>query len=389
MNFDKDLSQDLVNFIKEHREDNVQELLLSKKRNENWDWTFIANQIQGYQKAKVKFPELSQKGIIYPKKLSIEQSSSEKTAIIKSKLFNGKKMADLTGGFGVDSIYFSQSFESVDYVELNEELFNVLNYNLSLLGLSSKIQTFNQSAEEFLEKTSDSYDLIYLDPDRRKEGNKRVFLFEDCSPNILEMKDSLLERARDVLIKASPLIDLKNGIRELSSVKEIIIIGDRKEIKEVLFLLRKGNHEDIRVKCLTSDESAVFEFSMMHESQLSENLEGEKEFLYLPFPAITKAGAFKSIGNKFNLNKVNPNTHLYFSNTIEADFPGRIFKVKDDLKYKSKLKFDEKSTVFLRNFPESLPSLIKKHKIQEGNESNLFFYRGRNNELKVLVCDSI
>jgi len=218
-------------------------LLLSKKP--DLDKDFILNQINGLQKAKNKLPEFYQhKNMLYPSTLSMEQCSSEETAIFKSNIIKGKSVIDLTGGFGVDSYYFSKIFNEVIYVEKDTALFNIAIKNFNIL--SAKIKSFNTSTEDFIAKPKQKADLIYIDPSRRNQ-NKKVYQLEDCSPNILTLTEKLFEISPQILVKTSPLLDLKQSIKELKNVAKIFVVALNNDCKEVLYLLSKNNPKTIEI----------------------------------------------------------------------------------------------------------------------------------------------
>ena len=198
------ISDDSLKFIQQHQNKSLTELalLLSKKTELNKD--FILAQINGIQKAKNKLPQFySTPNIIYPIKLSLEQCSSEKTGVYKSEIINGEKLLDLTGGFGVDSYYFSKTFTQVTYLEQNKSLHNIVKQNIKLLG-AKNIKLFNSTAEDFIATTTQKFDVICIDPSRRNQ-NQRVFKLDECTPNIIELTSSLFKISNKILIKTAKL----------------------------------------------------------------------------------------------------------------------------------------------------------------------------------------
>ena len=203
----KSVGNEIQNYINANLNSDLHSLLLKKSPFPDVSMQEIVQQIKGKQVAQKKFPFLLKDGIIFPPQLSLEQSSSEKTAIYKSKILKGKKFIDLTSGFGIDAYYLSENFEEITLVEQNSELLQIVEHNWDVLGKKAKF--INQKLENFLNENHENFDVIYLDPARRDNQKNKVFLLEDLSPNILEIQEKLLSISKQIVIKLSPLIDLK------------------------------------------------------------------------------------------------------------------------------------------------------------------------------------
>ena len=243
------------------------------------------------------------------------------------------------------------------------------------------------SAEEYLSKQEKKHDLIYLDPDRRKE-DKRLFLIKDCSPDLSQIQESLLNSSKRVMVKYSPMLDITAALKELNKVEEVHVISVKNELKELLFVLDKEARNPI-IKCVELQQNNLSSFEFRQEEEIHSEIEyGElRGYLYEPKAAILKAGAFKTVGARFNLIKLAKNTHLYTSEHPNPDFPGRILKVISVNKNPSK---DIKmANIVSRNSGLSVDQIKKKYKIKEGG--NLFLYAFQDREMKrqFALCEQL
>ncbi len=229
-------SEIFAQFVKDHENEDVSKLLLSKAP-EGIDLKEAADQILSRRKAKDKLPRwLASRGLVFPPPLSIEQSSSEAAANYKKNILKGDHLVDLTGGMGVDLLTLSDQFSQATHVEIDPWLSEIFAHNSKLLS-QNPIAAVNTSAEEFL----DSFErkaTFFIDPARRDSDKKKVFLFEDCSPNVVAMLPAFKAKAEKVLVKAAPMIDITLGISQLQYVSEVHVVSVNNECKEVLFLAR-------------------------------------------------------------------------------------------------------------------------------------------------------
>ncbi|UZH55219.1 class I SAM-dependent methyltransferase [Salinimicrobium tongyeongense] len=346
-------------------------------------------QLSGKKKAEKKLPLwFGTRGIIYPPNLNLEQTSSEVTAKYKASLVAGASLADLTGGFGIDSYYFSEKIEKVQHLELNPELQEIAEHNFEVLGAKNVISEACD-ALNFLKNTSERFDWVYIDPSRRDEAGGRVFFLSDCLPNVPENLDILQEKAENILIKTSPLLDLQAGLNELENVREIHVVAVDNDVKELLWVLNKNASEGIEIKTVNFQKKEKQVFNGIFGGNPPENYSEPKNFLFEPNAAIMKSGLFGRLGNELGLEKLHPNSQLYTSDA-PVNFPGRRFKVLQILPFRKKqLKKDlqlKKANITTRNFPESVAELRKILKIKEGGESYLFFTTLQNEEKVVLLC---
>ena len=241
------LYQEIQQFINANLNADLHSLLLKKSPFPEVSIQEIVQQIKGKQVAQKKFPFLLKEGIIFPPQLNLEQSSSEKTALYKSEILKGKKFIDLTSGFGIDAYYLSESFEEITLVEQNAELLAIVEHNWNVLGRKAKF--ISQKLEDFLHENTETFDVIYLDPARRDHNKNKVFLLEDLSPDIIEIQEKLLSISNEVVIKLSPLIDLKYLVSVLPNLFRIDIIALKNDVKEVVVFLSNQNSDKIICRC--------------------------------------------------------------------------------------------------------------------------------------------
>ncbi|MBC7776312.1 MAG: methyltransferase domain-containing protein [Phycisphaerae bacterium] len=395
----------LQDFIWQHRDDDPRQLALSAKKYPNIQISIVSAQVQALQKIRPKIPTWYRPGMEFPLAISLEQASSERTARFKAGLFSGKKIADLTGGLGVDSFFFSQQFESVTYVEQNAELLAATRHNFAQLG-ATNVHFEHCTAEDFLEKTDDHFDLIYLDPARRDERKGKVFQLADCSPDVLKIKDLMLEKSPRVLLKTAPLLDLKLAAGQLGKVSKIWVVASEGDCREVLYLLEREalpmDQIPIVAVALESrpiefdkpyrseDQPTTFTFSWAEEQLAVANFSTPLNFLYEPNPAVLKAGAFRSFAERFDLSKLHANTHLYTSTEFRPKLPARSFAIEQVCKYDRKAVQVHvpggKANIACRNFPDTPDQVRRKLGLTDGGEVYLFAATDAENKKLVMVC---
>ena len=359
-------------YISEHINADVHKIALSKSPFEQVSAKELSTQIKARKKAEKKLPTWFQKpGIYYPEPLSIEQCSSETTAAFKASLIKAGKVIDLTGGFGVDSFYFAKKAKSVLHCEINDELSQIVAHNAAVLQVNN-ITFLSGDGIEYLKHTEETFDTIYIDPARRSDAGK-VFMLKDCTPNVVEHLDLLLNKGTRVIIKTSPLLDITAGLKELNQVKAVHIVSTKNECKELLFVLEKGTQTPVKIVSTTLNDS-IKSFSFLQEEKAVPVIADQVlEYIYEPDVALLKSGGFNVIGEKYQLEKLEEQTQLYTSNEWKAEFPGRIFKVEElfsaaDLK---KIKILH-GNVLVRNYPDQADQLARKYKIKPGKEFLIF-----------------
>ena len=367
-------------FIQSHLNDDVHNLSLLASQHPEVDMPLAIRQITGKQKVETKIPTFFKcENILYPQRLSLEQSSSEITAKHKAASCEGEVLIDLTGGFGVDCFFLSANFKHTYYVEQQKELCELAEHNFSALGRKN-ITVLNEVAESFLQKTIKA-DWIYLDPARRTESGKKAVLLSDCEPDAGKLLESLLEKTDHLMIKLSPMFDIEILKRELKYIREIQIIAVENECKEIVAILEKSDQISVEIKTTNYPRHNAIEiFNFIQDTeQISEATYSNylKKYLYEPNAAIMKSGAFKLISERYKIDKLHINSHLYTSDNLITDFPGRIFYIEKSYNFSKKsvkLLHSEvkKANLTVRNFPISVSELRKKLKLADGGEVYLF-----------------
>lgn len=378
-------------FIESNLNSDTVSLLLKKHPELDIDIKTLIEQIEAKKKCETKLPTwYNTPKIYYPNKLNIEQTSSEITALYKSKLVTGNTIIDLTGGFGVDCYFFSKHFKKVTHCEINDTLSQIVAHNLKQLG-TENIQTEAVDGLKYLNENKNIYDCIYIDPSRRHDSKGKVFLLSDCLPNVPKHIDLLFSKSNSILIKTSPLLDISIGVNELKWVKTIHVVAVNNEVKELLWLLEKGNENPIEIKTinLTKTSESYFNFELETEKTIHPKFSLPLSYLYEPNAAILKSGAFKSVASKLNVFKLHQHSHLYTSQAY-IDFPGRCFKIKEILPYNKralKKRVPKQANITTRNFPETVQQIRKKLNIKDGGKTYLFFTTNLEEERIVIICE--
>lgn len=366
-------------FIQDHLTSDPAELVLSEAKYPSLPIKEIAIQIASRQKAKSKLPKwYSNDNIIFPPKENLEQASSELTAKFKSRWVSGNSMADLTGGTGIDLFFMSNNFKSCVYVEPDSDLAEIAKFNFGLF--EKNINVFESSAEDYINSCTQKFDLIYLDPSRRDIKKNRVFSLIDYQPNVFKIYDHLLRLGKEMIVKTSPMIDIKSTLELLPHTFKVQVLAVDNEVKEVLFYINKSKKEEPIIEAWniskTKNESS-FRFSYEEEKAAHTQISPPLTYLYEPNSAIRKAGAFNLIGNRFRLKKLHANTHLYTSNEIVDDFPGRVFEVRELIRPNKrgiKKAFPTgKVNVISKNYPIGANEIKKKYKLTDGGDEFLIF----------------
>ena len=374
------ISSETLRFIEENARADVRSLALQAKKYPQVDMAMAVVQIAGRQIAEAKVPSwYHTEGLLYPKHLSMEQCSSEATAIYKAGLVEGDSFADLTGGFGIDCSFLSRKFKQADYVERQAELCELANHNFPLLGLS--IGVHNEDGVEYL-KQMQPVDCLFLDPARRDGHGGKTVAIADCEPDVSALEDLLVEKAKKVMVKLSPMLDLSLALKHLKYVREVHIVSVNNECKELLLILQKeSTSSDITIHCehiVNASEHQSFSFTQEQERTSDCPLATEVgAYLYEPNASILKAGAYRSLTQTYACKKLHASSHLYTSEQFIEDFPGRRFRVEavsgfGKKELKEFLQDMEKANLTIRNFPSSVADLRKRLKLKEGGEDYVF-----------------
>ena len=377
------------------------------------DHIFLARQTEGRKAMASKLPSWAENmSILFPVKISLEQCSSEATALYKASLVCGESMVDLTGGFGVDCSFMSKNFSKVDYVEQNTELCEIAEHNFRVLGLNIKVN--NAESVEFL-KAMPAVDCIYIDPARRDVKGKKTADLSLCSPNLLEIRDILLEKCNTLLIKLSPMFDISSALEVFPECRQVHVVSVKNECKELLLLVEKGFCGEAEIVCielgmrneelgiLRVDESRSktsfdyaehkqnrFQAMRSEEKGIIVSYSAPKNYLYEPNASIMKAGLYKTVANRYNLQKLHPNTHLFTSDELVENFPGRSFKVERVTKVQRKEIQDiDKANLSIRNFPGNVAELRKKLKLKDGGDIYIFATTLNDNSKVLIITKKI
>jgi len=384
------LNTGIQEFIHEKLHTDIVSVLLKKPIFNSISNRELAEQLEARKKCENKLPTwFKTKKIYYPNKLNIEQTSSEITARYKAEIVSGKSLLDVTGGLGVDSYFFSKKIDQVYHCEVDKNLSRIAAYNFDVLGVKN-IKSNTTDGLEFLKSSETLFDWVYLDPSRRDDNKKRVFLLSDCSPNILENLDLFFSKTENVLIKTAPLLDLSLGIKQLNFVKEIHVVAVDNDVKELLWILKKNYESSVQIKTInfSKNNNQTFDFVLKEEEKARPTYSEPLSYLYELNSAILKSGGFKLISARLNLKKLHEHTHLYTSNELQ-EFLGRIFKIEKILPYTKKeirRLGIKKANVKTRNFPEKVEAIRRKFGINDGGSTYLFFTKDHKNNKIVIIC---
>ncbi|MDD2245370.1 MAG: class I SAM-dependent methyltransferase [Dysgonamonadaceae bacterium] len=392
------LSSEQKQFILNHENENVSFLALHSSTFKGKEKQFVLAQIAGRQISKNKIPTFYNNfDIIYPIHLSLEQASSEETAKYKASLFNERRklFVDLTGGLGVDFMFLSRCFDESIYVEKNIILSELAEHNFNLLGLEN-YTVINSEAEIIINEIRKA-SLIFLDPARRDNDGRKVFQIEDCSPNLISIKDLLLDKSDEVLIKYSPMLDISLALKALDNVKQVHVVSIENECKELLFLLSKEMTNCIyyTVNLKKNGENEVFLFNPDDEHSCTiDYLAYPENYLYEPNSSILKAGGFKVLTRFYDVKKLHNHSHLYTSKELIDDFPGRIFKIEkvvspNKKQLKSQIPEIKKANIAVRNFPMSVEKIRKLTDLKDGGDHYIFATTLYDEKKVFIICSKI
>lgn len=420
------MNQATQDFIRQYQDDDVRQLAFLGSKYPEVDMPFALDQIRGRKMARVKLPRwASLEGIIYPPHISMEQCSSESTALYKAELAarllglpasssgtemkaeNEIEFVDLTGGFGVDFSYIAARLGVKSmYVERQAHLCEAAKENFGRLGLKNAIVKNGDGIEvlhSFHPKKKDAasdddslgitYDqprsllktnlglkIIFIDPARRDDAGNKVVSLKDCTPDVTVLQEEMFLKADYVIIKLSPMLDWHRAISELSHVREVHIISVNNECKELLLVLSARNMgENLRIYCINDAQSFVCDELDMESSsvKIAPSILEEMQYLYEPNASLMKAGCFGVLSERYDARMLSKNSHLFVSREPIAAFPGRSFRIiavssfnKKELK--RHLSGITKANIATRNFPLSVAELRKRLKLKDGGETYIF-----------------
>ena len=375
------MTKEFINFVNAHKDEDTARLLLSAARYPSIDMPAAVQQIEGLRTARDKWPSLlACPDYLYPPRLNREQSSSESAARYKASLLPAPlTVADLTGGMGIDTLAFARVAQHVDYIERDPQLCALMEHNLRALGVTNVTVHCADSMEWFGRIQRYAPTMIYMDPARRDAAGRKVAGFEDCTPNILDHEALLRSRCQRLMVKASPMIDIDLACRQLGDVSEVHVVGVKGECKEVLFLCGSTVGEPqitcVNLNTLITQNTPRTPFSFSHSEEAA--AEGRYcrqvgHYLYEPNATLMKGGPFKLLAQRYGLELLGRNTHLYSADRLVDDFPGRIFEVLRELKLSRKEVLAAipggRAHVVTRNYPLEAAVLQKQLGLKEGGD---------------------
>lgn len=379
------LNSAIQQFINENLKTDVSKLALQKNPFESVEYPTVLNQIVCKQKAETKLPTwFKAENILYPERINIEQTTDERVAAFKSSLFKGNALLDASGGFGVDSFYFSKKFKEVIHCELNPDLSAVVNHNFKQLQ-AKNIKCFAENSEDVLKLLNQKFDVIYVDPSRRNETKGKVFMLKDCEPNLPVLQDLYFTFANTLVVKTAPILDVSAALEELKNVQTIYAIALENEVKELLWVLEKDYLSLPKRIAVNISKKETYSTKEGHqETQYSLPL----TYLYEPNAAIMKLNLFTALEQY----KLHEHSHLFTTDEL-VDFPGRQFIIDKVLSFNKKEiqanVANKKMNVATRNFPLKPEEIKKKYKIKDGGTVFAFFTTNYKNEKIIVLCTKI
>ncbi|HEY0679460.1 MAG TPA: hypothetical protein VGD17_14350, partial [Chitinophagaceae bacterium] len=321
----------------------------------------------------------------------LEQTSSEKTARFKAELVNGKLLADMTGGFGIDTYFFSEKIPDTWYIEQDPAIYEIASSNLH--RLNPRITTVKGNSLEVLQQLPEKADWLYLDPIRRTK-ERRLSRIEEYSPNLKQIREQLFAYGRNIMIKLSPMSDISEAIRIFGDkVSHVYVLAVDNECKELLITASENDQAETIVESINWIKGQEERFvSSLHNDQhvpVSDPL----NYLYEPNAAIFKAQQYDIQAALHKLKKLHANTHVYTSAELDASYAGKIYEVKDIFNFDTK-EFRSGNDISsfnikTRNFPVDAPAVAKKLGIREGGSEFLFCVRTKEGRPKIIRCSRI
>lgn len=399
------INEATIRFVREHREDDVRLLALSGHKNPDINLQWALEQIQGWQTARRKLPSWSAvEGIVYPPHLSMEQCSSETTALYKCSIIDQLPntcrgmLVDLTGGFGVDFAFMVRQFEKAIYVERQEHLVETARHNYELLNGDSHTQAafMNVDAEKAIDSLPSDYPpdstLFYLDPARRDNKQARTYAIADCTPNVLELLPRLIQRGNRILLKLSPMLDWHKAVDDLGdNVAQVHLVSVKNECKELLMLLDSSHCGEPTIYCVNDNQTLAYTPSQTKGMSLAAAKDVEASYMYEPNSSVMRAGCFSLLTQRYPVTALSSDSHLFLSRERVMDFPGRCFAVTMVTTMNKKslaaaLKGIRQANVATRNFPLTAQQLRKRLHLAEGGDNYIFGTTTASGDHLLYIC---
>ncbi|MFI3240372.1 MAG: class I SAM-dependent methyltransferase [Bacteroidales bacterium] len=358
--------------------------------NYDFDIKLAILQIECRAKARKKIPELlANPRFIFPMAISAEQCTSEVIARFHATLFNGyRSILDMSAGLCVDSYYISTLNDAtLISTDIDETVAMIGAYNMQILG--AKVAVVNCNSVDYINNCNQQFDAIFIDPARRGNNNSRIFSLVDCAPNIVPLLPRISQLTNRLIVKASPMIDLSSTLNLIPNITDIWIVGFKNECREMLFsvnLSAEFRTENITIHTVNFEsESHLQEFNYtrqlpntVNRNILKTDIPEVGIYMYEPNCCIMKAGSFTELSEQYpQLSKLHNNTHIFLSDKLIEDFPGRKFRIKEIIPFKDKLirklsREDNQANVVTRNFPLTAEQLKSKLKIKDGGERYIY-----------------
>ena len=392
-----ELSEDIIKWIDEHRNDDTTKLRLScRKKDDASIYEYAIMQIECRKKvAKKLHNTLLSPYFVFPTSLSAEQCTSHDLAEFHATLINeGETILDMTAGLGIDAFHLALKAKHVTAIDLNEDVAHALTINAKTLNIPN-FTGINTDSVEYLKNTTEYFDTIFIDPARRGDGGKRLFALSDCQPNVVELIDIIKQHCNKLIVKASPMLDATQVLRELPDTTDLYAIGTRHECKELVAVIDFNNLKEApTLHCITEQN----DFTYTHETEMNSTaLYGnisEDMYIYEPYPAVMKMQPSKTLSQQYNAIKLHQHTHLYASAQIIADFPGVCYKIERIYPFSSRTikeitKDYPRANVAVRNFILSADELRKRLKIKEDNKYRLYGVTVANGDRLLIISTPV
>ena len=392
-----ELSEDIIKWIDEHRNDDTTKLRLScRKKDDASIYEYAIMQIECRKKVAKKLRNtLQTPHFVFPTTLSAEQCTSDDLAEFHSTLINeGETILDMTSGLGIDAFHLAQKAKHVTAIDLNEDVAQALSINAKALNITN-FTGINADSVEYLKNSTEHFDTIFIDPARRGDGGKRLFALSDCQPNVIELIDIIKQHCNKLIVKASPMLDATQVLRELPDTTDLYAIGTRQECKELVAVIDfKKSKGAPTLHCITEQN----DFTYTHETEMNSTaLYGnisEDMYIYEPYPAVMKMQPSKTLSQQYNAIKLHQHTHLYASAQIIADFPGVCYKIERIYPFSSRTikeitKDYPRANVAVRNFILSADELRKRLKIKDDNKYRLYGVTVANGDRLLIVSTPV
>lgn len=374
-------------FVNEHRNDDVRQLVLKYGDRKDVDVREAAVQISAYQTSCDKLPLWAETdGVVFPPHLSMEQCSSQKTAEYKASIVKAiitdksPSITDLTAGFGVDATIIARAFiaPKLTLVEHSPLLCDIARHNLPLLGLNEAGVVCDETENVLPELQHQN--LIFIDPARRDSQGGRTYAIADCTPNVALLAPQFLDKADYVMVKLSPMLNLADVEASLPNVSDIHVVSVDGECKELLALMHRETEGEVRIHAANITADGISEYTFLRSDERSTTCVYATQvlrYIYEPNASLMKVAPFAGLSVHYGMQKLHPDSHLYTSDDLVPDFPGRMFEVKDVATFNKRmlrqaLQGMSRANITVRNFPLTVSQLRARLRLAEGGDDYIF-----------------